>query len=311
MPLLLNSLARITLFASLFVLLLAPSAAMAQTKLEWKFKKGQHVNQEVEQNMDMTMAFGERKIKTSMNQKIDTGWLVESVDENGTATIAQAISRLRMTMKSDAGVQFDFDSKEDADKELEGIAATLGPALKGLAKAKFTVTMNSQGAVEKVEIDEATLASFKAVPGAAQMGGMFSKDGLINMIKQGGTDFPAKAIENGTSWKKGTEIQLPQVGKMKSDATMTYKGTLQVDNKTLQRIDIDLAIDLAQGDNAPAKVTLKDQRASGKLLFDNEKGWLQESEMNQVMTMQIKAGPTVIEQVLEQQVKAKMVWIKE
>ncbi|MFT7642908.1 MAG: hypothetical protein ACI9G1_004671, partial [Pirellulaceae bacterium] len=41
------------------------------------------------------------------------------------------------------------------------------------------------------------------------------------------------------------------------------------------------------------------------------KGWLQESEMNQVMTMQIKAGPTVIEQVLEQQVKAKMVWIKE
>ncbi|MDA1049849.1 MAG: hypothetical protein O3C40_05150 [Planctomycetota bacterium] len=126
-----TSLLSLGLAGSTLLLVLASTGLLpAQTTLRWKFQQGQRLAQVVEQNMTMNAKVGDLDIETKMNQTIDATWHVTAVDDQGTATIQQDFTRVRMKMDA-MGNGFKFDS--DDPQELAGIGALFAPALKALA----------------------------------------------------------------------------------------------------------------------------------------------------------------------------------
>jgi hypothetical protein len=241
-----------------------------------------------------------------MKQTMDVVWKVGGVDAEGVATVVQEFTRLQMKMDAPGGAGFEFDS--DSEEELAGIGAMMAPALKALAKSKFTVKMTDRGAVQDVDVTDETVEAFKKLPGAGQMGGVFSKDGLINMIKQGAHAFPEDPVKKGDSWTNKAAIEMPQIGRMESDTKLTYAGPEVVDGKPLERMDIALTTKVTpkEGAAAPAPIKIKDQEATGFLAFDNVAGRLSHSSIVHNMTMEIKFAGNAIEQKMEQTIKVRL-----
>lgn len=287
--------------STLLIILVSAGSLPAQTTLRWKFQQGQRLTQVVKQNMSMNAKAGDLDIETKMKQTIDATWHVTAVDDQGTATIEQDFTRLRMKMDA-MGNAFEFDS--DDPKELEGIGALVAPALKALADTQFTLTMSSSGKIDKVEVPDSAVEAFQSIPGAGQMGGMFSKEGLVKMIKQGSYHFPDGALEQGDSWTIKAENELTQIGKMETLSKLTYAGPEVVEGKKLERIKLEVTMTLPKGDNA--LVTLNNQSSKGTIYFDNEAGRVAQSTLEQTMTMAIQVGGQAIEQKIKQTIDVRV-----
>jgi hypothetical protein len=286
--------------ALLFVLVL-PVSLSAQTTLRWKFQKGQQLSQVIEQTMNMNAKAGDLDIETKMNQTIDAKWNVTAVNDQGIATIEQDFTRIRMKMDA-LGNGFEFDS--DDPKELTGIGALVGPALKALASTQFTLTMSPAGKIDKVEVSDDAVKALKSIPGAGQLGAMFSKEGLVKMIKQGSHHFPDGALEKGDSWTIKSENELTQVGKMVVNSKLTYAGPEQVGGKQLERIDLEVTTELPKKGND--MITLKDQSATGTIYFDNSAGRISHSTLVQNMTMGITLAGQTIDQKIKQTIGVRV-----
>ncbi|MDA1049848.1 MAG: hypothetical protein O3C40_05145 [Planctomycetota bacterium] len=158
--------------------------------------------------------------------------------------------------------------------------------------------MSASGNIDKVEVPDSAVEALQSIPGVDQLGEMFSKEGLVKMIKQGSHHFPEGALEQGESWTIETENELTQIGKMKVLSKLTYAGPEVVEGKKLERINVDLTMTLPKGDDA--LVTLKDQSAKGTIHFDTEAGRVAHSTLEQHMTMAIAIGGQSIEQKIKQ-----------
>lgn len=280
------------------------ATASAQTTLRWKFAPGQVFHQTISQDMKMAMKMGERNIDTGVTQTVDAVWKVKEVDSDGNAQIEQEITRIRMNMAT-AGVTVNFDS--DSDQPATGIAKALEPALKAMANAKFIMKMSPRGQILEVEVTEDTMNALNALPGGGQAGGALTKEGLINMIKQGTPAMPAEPVQPGATWSSDAEMPLSQLGKMKSQTTLKYVGPVTIDGRNLEQIDLDTKINFEAGDSPLGKVTMKDQSAKGQLYFDNAAGRLSHSEISQNMTLQMPFGDAgSIDQKIEQKITVKL-----
>jgi hypothetical protein len=276
--------------------------AHGQTLLQWKFKAGDSYDQTMDQNMTMNVTVNNQPISTTVNQTMDIKWNVVEVDAEQNAVIEQKIDRIRMKINSPVGLAIDIDS---ADEEApQGAAAALAPSIKALAKAQFRVKMTPSGDILDVQISQEALDALKALPGAGQLGNLFSQEGLANMIKQGSQKLPQERIEKGKSWDTTAEIELPQIGKMQTKTTMTYAGSETVEGTPLERIQLDMDISLNGGENS--SISLKDQDAKGTLFFDSAKGYLHHSTIQQNMVMQISVGGNSLDQEILQTLNVVM-----
>jgi len=291
------------LLAACLVFLIAPPSS-AQTTLRWKFQAGQVLNQKFEQDMKIAMTIGTQNVDTHMKQTFDGVWRIGAVDNQGVAEVVQEFTRVRMDMKAPGGVGFVFDS--DKDEPPTGIGTMLAPALKAMAKAKFTMKMTPQGEVQEVQVSQETVDALKSMPGASQLGGAFTKEGLINMVKQGSTRFPTEPVQKGASWTNTLETVLPQLGKLEALSNLVYAGSENVEGKPLERINVDLTTKILPQVGALAQVSIKDQKAQGAIYFDNVAGRISHTAMLQHMTMAVAIGGNNVEQKIEQRISVRI-----
>jgi len=287
--------------STLLLVLVSAATLPAQTTLRWKFQQGQQLNQVIVQDMTMIAKAGQFDIKTNMEQTIDSKWLVTAVDGQGTATIKQNFTRIRMKMDA-LGQGFEFDSNDP--QELQGIGAAVAPLLKALAGAEFNLTMSATGKIDSVEVNDSAVKALQASPVGAQMGGMFSKEGLIKMIKQGSHHFPDGAIKPGESWGIKSDNEIPQIGKMEVLAKLTYVGPEVVEGRKLERINLEVTTAVPEGGNVA--IRLKDQTATGTIHFDNVAGRISHSTLEQDMTMSVTVGGQSIDQKIKQTIKVRV-----
>ena len=303
-PIMLRTWSRFPVLLAVCLVLLVVSRSSAQTQLRWKFQQGQVLNQTFQQDMKIAMTIGAQNVNTAMKQTFDGVWHVGAVDDQGAAEVVQKFSRVRMTMKAPMGIGFEFDS--DSEEPPTGIGVVLAPTLHAMAKAKFTMKMTPQGVIEDVQISQETLDALKTMPGAEQLGGAFTQDGLVNMVKQGSTQFLPEAIQKGRSWTNKLETKLPQVGKMEALSKLVYAGPETVDGQTLERIDVELTTKIVPQEDGTAKVSIKDQSAKGTIYFDNVAGRISHSSMIQQMTMSVVVAGNNIQQKIDQKISIRL-----
>jgi hypothetical protein len=284
-------------------LLCACASAEAQTNLRFKFVKGQTNSYDMTQEMSIAQMIAGKNIDMEMKQSIEFSQTVDEVLADGSAKVTTKFTRARMSMKGPLEVDLD-SANENAANDNPG-AAILGGLVKTLGKIQFTAVMKTTGELSDVKVPEDLVKELRNLPGSAQMGDMFSEQGLKQMMSQGSITFPKEPVKVGESWNQSTSVKLP-FGKMTGDMKLTYQGTEKVGDKTLAKIGVVTKAAFADDEKAQITMKITSQKADGHFLFDAEAGRLQESTLNQTMEMSVGVLGQTIDQNLTQKVNVKL-----
>jgi len=277
-------------------------AADAAT-LRWQFKEGETLHYQMEQStVTQLKAANGQDIKTTNNQTIDMTWKIGKVTD-GAADITQTIDRIRTKIDAPFGA-FDYDSK--SGKEPEGpIAAGVVPTLKLLVGATFKYKMSARGELSDVQVPDGLVNKLKeASPAAAAAaGGMFTEEGLKNMINESSLSLPAEDLAKGKSWSRPTKMPPSPIGTMTLDKTYTYEGA----SDGLEKLSLKVDIKLDPPTNPNFDVKIGDQKGEGALLFDNNAGRVSSSKVSEKVAMKIAVQNQQIEQTTETTSEMKLV----
>lgn len=259
----------------------------------WKFHSGETLRYTMVQETTQGLKAMGQEFKTNLNQTVDLHWSVKRVSSVGVAEMSQTIDRVRMKVDGPGG-GFEYDS--EAGKAPEGpIANLLAPLLKSLVGAEFTLKMNSRGELSDIKVPQKLVESLRQASPAANAGGMFSEEGLKNLIGQSSLALPEAALEKGKSWSNQSRLPVPMLGTMVMDKTYTYEG---VDPKDAALVQIGLvtkvALEPAADSNVAVKIT--SHQGKGDFAFDAQAGRMVTSRVNDKMQMSL----SVMGQDLEQ-----------
>jgi hypothetical protein len=261
----------------------ANTAAGAEP-LSWKFKSGETLRYTMVQETSQGMKAMGQEFKTNMNQTVNLHWTVKNVAGDGSAELSQTIDRVRT--KVDApGNTFEYDS--ESGKAPEGqIATLLTPLLKSLVGAEFTFKMNGRGELRDIKVPQKLIDSLRQAGPAAAAGGMFSEDGLKNLISQSSLALPGEAVEKGKTWKQQSRVPLPMIGTMVMDKTYTYQGP---DSKSpgLLQISLDTKVSLEPAADSNVAVKISSQKGEGEFSFDSQAGRIVSSRVNDKLQMSL------------------------
>jgi len=273
--------------------------AEAQKLLRWKFTPGEELKMQMVQKMKMQVS----GVTTDMNQTVDMGWKTMSVNDQGVATIKQSLDRMRMNMQVPGGLAIQVDTA--SEEKPEGPAAQIADVFKKLTDVHFAVEMNARGEILEVTVPEDVEKVFR---GLGPAGGMFNKAMLEEMTRKGAQPFPEKAVEVGDGWTNAYTMQMAPLGEMRMLTSFQYLGTEKVDGRDLDKIGMDMTMNLAQpekkeGEAAPMpKISIAEQKAQGAFYFDSQAGRMANSEMKMHMVMKIDLGGQQLEQAIDQDV---------
>ena len=90
--------------------------------------------------------------------------------------------------------------------------------------AEFTFKMNARGELTDIKVPRKLLESLRQASPAATAGGMFSEEGLKNLIGQSSLALPEGPQEKGKTWNQFARIPVPMLGTMVMHKTYTFEG---------------------------------------------------------------------------------------
>jgi len=271
---------RLVLTATVAILAAAflPNAEAAQL-LRWKLQPGQQFQVQVTQNSKTETTVNNRTVKMSLDLLMDMTWDVESVDQAGVATVSQMFTRMRIDMDAPSvgKVSFDTDNETKPGELTEGMAEAIGP----LMNAKFSVQMTPRGEITHVEIPRETVAAIKEATTTSKLRQLLSVEGLTRLLRQSLARLPQEAIEPGEQWDLKTTTPSP-LGRLQQTHRYTYRGTVQREGKSVEKIEVatDLSLEPSK-DTAAKKLTVKKHEQTGALFFDAEAGRFVATETQQ------------------------------
>lgn len=251
--------------------------------LRWKFQPGEKLHYALEQKTVTSMQGGPQEIKSTMSQTIDMEWVVKEVGSDGLASLTQTVTRIRTNIESAAGA-FAFDSKDTKDPE-GLVAAGLIPLLRSLVGAEFSFKMNTQGEMSDVQVPPKVLEAIKKAGASGGAAGMFSEEGMKNMVVESSLAVPKEDLEKGKNWTRESKIAMKPLGTMRLDKTYVYQGPETKDAKPVERIDLETKVDiqLEPGNNLDMKV--QSQEGKGSFFFDNVAGRILDSTVSEKMKL--------------------------
>jgi len=299
----------LVLAVSLGLILAGPATAPAQKLLRWKFKAGEKLSINATQDLNIEMSVSGKSLKVSTDTLTEMTWVVDAVDEEGVATITQAIDRIKIDLESPGmgGVKYDSASGEEPAGAASQVAQGVGP----LIGARIAQKMSTLGEVLEVTIPDEVTQKLAKAPGGSRLEQIFSKESLSQLTGQAGVCLPKRPVRKGDRWKRSVEVRLPQ-GKVKGDVTYTHQGTATRDSRELDVIAVELKV--AFGDDGvmevetddaavSATVKVKDQNNTGKMYFDAEAGRFVETSVRHRMVLETISGEKVILQDIRSEAK--------
>jgi hypothetical protein len=284
--------ARLGLFTLAAMAAFVTTDARAQTKLRWKFEKGQTLTYEASQKSATKLTANNQTRAQTNTQLVNTTWRVKNVTGD-VAEIGFTFDRFRTTIEEPniGGSQnkIEYDSKDN--KVPEGQAAALASS-KSLVGAEITFKINGLGEVTDVKLPEQILEAIRSVPaGGTPQQQPFTEDGIKKMIVQSITlPLPEEPVSKGQSWHpKKNEVANPAGLVVILDDTYTYRGPETYKGRQLERIDLSRKSDIKLKEGSPIQLKVNSDEAKGTHYFDNVKGHLFESTLTQKQDLTITA----------------------
>ena len=289
---------KIWLIVAALTLIIAGNPVEAAKTLTYKFKKGDKFTYKMDQAIDMKMNVVGQDVNMKMNQKIEMKQTVLGVDSDGVAELSMKISRIVMDMQGPPGTSMKFDSA--SKKKPEGPLAEIGPLFKALQEVEFKARFAANGKYNDVQIPKDFFKKLGGTQAGALMQGFFNEDSFKQMVSQGATIFPP-SVDKGDTWTN-TFDQANPLGKQVVETTYTYAGEETDSGKVLDRIDLVLKMNFGKIENpalAGAEIKVKKQDSKGSMFFDNVRGQMARTVIDQNMEMEITVGDNAITQLMK------------
>jgi len=265
----------------------AVSAAGADVKLRWKFRKDKPYHYVLTQGMEMSMKLPNNNINTKMSQVSEMTWKVNAVKPDGSAELTQILDRMQIKVEGPTG-KFEVDSNQKADAAQAGpLGAMLNKMMEGLVGTPIDLVMSARGEVISVKVPDKVMEAMKtAGPQGQAFAGAFSEKGMKQLIEQSSMLLPEKAVSPGTTWVQKRTLETAGLGNMEVDTTYTDKGEAP-GTPDLRTIDGTVTMQFHQPENAQVSVRVTSQDNAAKFFFNTSSGHLSRSEMKQKMQMEI------------------------
>ncbi len=263
-----------SLVAVLVILGAVPAPAVGQTKLEWKFNKGDVFYQKSDTMVKQAMTIMGMKIDQDMDNSTIASFTVVDKLNDGSVVLEQKI--------------------EEIGVKNAGVGAPIGQMLQQMKGASFKITLSPKLKVTKFEGYEDLM---KKIGGDDPVAGrmlraMMTEDTLKKSVEEAFAFVPDAPVKKGDSWERQMEVPLGPLGALNATNKYTYEGQ----EKGLEKISVVSNMKYTapkDGDGGlPFKISkgdLKADNAKGTIYFDAAKGRLAESEMK----MKLKGSLTI------------------
>lgn len=300
LPIVSRTLASLTIVWSL----VAGTANSAEAPLRWKFAAGQKLRVEWTQEVETETMIGGKPLRLAVDTTFEQDWGVDSVDEEGTATITQSFRRIavRMDMPPAAPLEYDSAAMRRATGDARPIAESLAPLIGPTWNAKIT----ARGEVREVEASADLQAALDKVAAEGRLKSLFTGAGGADYLRQSLVVLPEQTLKVDESWEVATDADSP-VGRVKSRTTYTYRGTERHGDRTLDALAAtgNLEWTPARGGVAVGR-QIKEQSQTGTVLFDATAGRLVESRQTQMLRTESRVRDTPLETRLTSNLKLKI-----
>jgi hypothetical protein len=269
------------------------ASAQADTELRWKFKSGDKTRYEMKMDMTQETKSGPMPFQVKVSQIMDMTWEVTDVAADGSATLSQTIDRVRMEMTLPQAGQppMKYDSQQESKAPGTETLAKIFDAMIG---KPFIMKVSPLGKVSDMQAPDGMVQAFKNMPA----GGMFSEDGLKQMIGQSMMPLPEEAVAVGKTWDQSAEMETPPFGKQVTTTQYKFGGEEEVDGKKFDKIDVAMDVKLEPSEDAQAKIKLAGNDASGVIYWDTAAGQPADSRVNSKMKFEITVGTNSLEQTV-------------
>ena len=290
---------RVRLAAALLAACLFGGAAKAHAApkmLQWKFTQGAKSHYRVVQLMDATTDNGKQQTTVRTELTTDLSWTVSSVDGRGGAELVQAIERLRFKSSGGPGGSVSYDSSAPAGTE--GTAALLSSYFGALVKEPMKLKMDRTGKINDIGLSENVREQLR-VFATTRFAALASKDGIKLMMGSGLLQFSREPVEKGDRWSAQTSAQFPGGGMQTTTATYTYLGSETRGGRELEKIGLQVKMDVGGAEEAEAKFAIEEQESSGAIYFDSKTSRLVDLKLDGTMKTKFTAGSATIVQIVK------------
>lgn len=212
---------------------------------------------------------------------------VSSVAEDGAATLNVRYEAIRMSMEGMAAMSYDSTRTGDEAKKNSAEFARMFEPMLG---TELTMVMEPNGRVRSVQGMQELLDGLGA--GGEMFTEMFSDEKLARMLEV--STFPAEPVGVGGEWKRSTEMEIPMLGKM----VMAFDNQLDKfetrEERRLAHIAIDGEVSIVSDPEQQKlfTMTVESTELDGYVLFDVERGRVQEMSMAMELEFAIGAPDT-------------------
>jgi hypothetical protein len=288
-----------------------------KSTLKWKFEKGKDFYQSMQTTTNQDMTVMGNKVSQKQDQTFFFKWTFVE-DKDGKWTVKQKIEGVKMDI--DIGNQkIQYDSQKDA-------AATnnpLGEFFKALVNAEFTFTINTKDMkVEDVkgrkEFLEALVKTNPQMKPLLEQ--ILSEKALMQMAEPTFAALPGSEKTSGDKWKVNTSLDMGPIGKYDNEYEYVFKGKKDAkDSKSADIITVATVLKYTPPADAagsgtgglPFKIKsadLKSSDASGEIVYNPEKGRIDESSMSLKLDgkLSIEIGGQVTDVTLAQTQTSKV-----
>jgi hypothetical protein len=296
----------------LFVALMVVSAyGQEAVKLEWKFEKGKPFYQEMHTSTKQTMKImAMDNITQNQDQTFIFSWTPLSQEKDKSWVIEQKIEGVKMDIEI-SGNKISYDSTAPSTSTNNPLA----DFFKALVGSTFKLTLSPDMKVTKIEgRDEFVNKLVKANPQMEPLlKQILSDDALKQMADPAFAAVPPNPVKKGDTWERQSKLNMGPIGTYDT----TYKYTYEGKEGKLDKIRVDTTLNYKAPEASatgqlPFKIksaNLQTKNASGTILFDNEKGRLDKSDMKLTLegklTIEIGGMATEVDLNQEQQTNVK------
>jgi hypothetical protein len=275
-----------------------PVAAPARrASLRYKFKEGDRFSYVVEKKTETrTTAAGSERVVVA-TQTWDVTWKVSGIDSDGNARVTLTVDRLRYVEDNGFPGKVEFDSRKMRNPAgVPAIVRVLSAVLKAQVGAEFTCTVSPRGEVSAFKVPRKLANAVRNTPGVRAL---YSAESFRRQLAcQGGVVLPKDPVYKGRGWDEKTEVAVAGGhARMAGYTRATYQGQGDRGGKKLDEIAlVPTATTLERSPSSGlGRFTLKGHEGKGRVLFDNDRGRLVETEVTQDLEMETGVpGQTVV-----------------
>ncbi len=270
------------------LLLSSPAAGLrAGTVFQWKFEKGQMLEQVVTSKATTRARAGGMDMTTTQEMRVKELWTVKEVHGDGSADIAQKTTELKLKMEVPMQGVLEYDSK--AGKKIQGpLGQVLNGLLDAMSSGEVTFRLSADGQARDITLSKELAKTCKGWKELPQRGGMFSKDWFEQMF-QFLPSLPGKAVAVGDSWERHAKMPLP-FGSFHVHSTFTYKGAEKKGPGECAKIAIESTLSFVKKADFPLQVKLKSTKSTGEAFFDVDAGRFTEIQQTQELALEMRQG---------------------